>query len=236
MSSGGTAQKSWEYEVSGNYFDMLGVQPQVGRFFHASDEHGPNSAPYIVLSDALWRTRFNADPRVVGTTVDLNKHPFTIIGVAPKNFHGTEIFFWPEFWIPMVNEEQVEGYSFLTKRGNHGTLRDRLAKTRSDAAPGEDNLNAVAHQMTRENPTDDDGLAARLVKPGLLGDTLGGPATAVSGCNHGAGLAGARWPPASILPASLLRARQTAAANLPSAFPLDRRAGAFSVNCSPRLF
>ena len=43
LSSGGTAQKSWEYEVSGNYFDMLGVQPQIGRFFHASDEHGPNS-------------------------------------------------------------------------------------------------------------------------------------------------------------------------------------------------
>jgi hypothetical protein len=95
LSSGGTAQKSWEYEVSGNYFDMLGVQPQLGRFFHAGDEHGPNSASYIVLSDAMWRARFNADPRVVGSTVDLNKHPFPIIGVAPKSFNGTEIFFWP---------------------------------------------------------------------------------------------------------------------------------------------
>ena len=83
MSSGGNAEKSWEYEVSGNYFDMLGVQPQVGRFFHASDEHGPNSAPYIVLSDALWHSRFNADPQVVGTTVDLNKHPFTILELRP---------------------------------------------------------------------------------------------------------------------------------------------------------
>lgn len=116
LSSGGSAQKSWEYEVSGNYFDMLGAQPQIGRFFHASDEHGPNSAPYIVLSDAMWRARFNADPRVVGTTVDLNKHPFTIIGVAPKNFNGTEIFFWPEFWVPMINEEQLEGYNFLIKQ------------------------------------------------------------------------------------------------------------------------
>ena len=67
--------------------------------------------PYIVLSDGLWRTRFNADPRVVGMTVDLNKHPFTIIGVAPKAFNGTEIFFWPDFWMPMMNQEQVEGYS-----------------------------------------------------------------------------------------------------------------------------
>ena len=155
---------------------MLGMQPQVGRFFHASDEHGPNSAPYIVLSDALWRTRFNADPRVVGTTVDLNKHPFTILGVAPKEFHGTEIFFWPEFWMPMVNEAQVEGYSFLTKRGNHGLFVIGSLKPGVTPRQAEDNLNAVARQMTREHPTEDDGLTVRLVKPGLLGDTLGGPA------------------------------------------------------------
>ena len=176
MSSGGTAQKSWEYEVSGNYFDMLGVQPQVGRFFHASDDHGRNSMPYIVLSDTLWRTRFNADPHVVGTTLDLNKHPFTIVGVAPRTFNGTEIFFWPEFWLPMVNEEQVEGFNFLTKRGNHGLFVIGSLKPGVTPRQAEDNLNSVAHQMTRENPTEDDALAVRLVKPGLLGDTLGGPA------------------------------------------------------------
>jgi predicted permease len=176
MSSGGSAQKTWDYEVSSNYFDMLGIQPQVGRFFYASDEHGPNSMPYIVLSDSLWRTRFNADPRIVGTTVDLNKHPFTILGVAPKRFNGTEIFFWPEFWLPMINEEQIEGYSFLTKRGNHGLFVIGSVKPGVTLRQAADNLNAVAHQMTRENPTADDGLALRLVKPGLLGDMLGGPA------------------------------------------------------------
>ena len=176
ISSGGNAEKSWEYEVSGNYFDMLGVQPQVGRFFHESDEHGPNSAPYIVLSDAMWHTRFNADPRIVGTTVDLNKHPFTILGVAPKGFHGTEIFFWPEFWMPMVNEQQIEGYNFLTKRGNHGLFVIGALKTGVTPRQAEDNLSVVARQMTREHPKEDDGLTIRLVKPGLLGDTLGGPA------------------------------------------------------------
>ena len=176
LSFGGTAEKTWEYEVTGNYFDMLGIQPQLGRFFHAGDERGPNSAPYIVLSDQLWRTRFSADPRILGTTVDLNKHPFTIIGVAPRSFNGTEIFFWPEFWLPMVNEEQVEGYSYLTKRGTHNLFVIGSMKPGVTPRQAEDNLNAIAHQMTREHPTDDDGLAARLVKPGLLGDTLGGPA------------------------------------------------------------
>jgi predicted permease len=176
VSSGGTAHKSWEYEVSGNYFDMLGVQPQVGRFFHANDEQGPNSAPYLVLSDTFWRTRFNADPRVIGTTVDLNKHPFTIIGVAPRSFNGTELFIWPDFWVPMVNEEQLEGYSFLTKRMNHGIFVLGLLKPGVTARQGTDNLNAIALQLSRAYPSWDDGMAARLVKPGLMGDTLGGPA------------------------------------------------------------
>ncbi len=176
VSFGGSARKAWEYEVSTNYFDMLGIQPQLGRFFHASDDHGPNSAPYIVLSDSMWRTRFGADPRIVGTTVDLNKHPFTVIGVAPKSFNGTEIFFWPEFWVPMVNEEQIEGYSFLVKRGNHGLFVIGMLKPGITPRQAQDNLNTVARQMTHEHPVEDDNLQVRLVKPGLLGDVLGGPA------------------------------------------------------------
>jgi predicted permease len=176
MSKGGSSQRTWLYEVTGNYFDMLGAQPALGRFFHESDEHGPNSAPYIVLSDAFWRNRFDADPRVIGMKVDLNKHPFTIIGVAPHSFNGTEIFFWPDFWMPMVNEEQVEGYSFLTKRVNHGINVMGLLKPGVTPRQGTDNLVTIARQMSREHPNEDDRLTARLVKPGLMGDLLGGPA------------------------------------------------------------
>ncbi len=176
MSIGGAAEKCWNYEVSGNYFDMLGVQPQVGRLFHARDEHGPNSAPLIVLSDTFWHTRFHGDPQVIGTTVDLNKHPFTIIGVAAKSFHGTELFFWPDFWIPMVNEEQIDGYNYLDKRFNHGIYLLGALKPGVSLLQAVDDLNAVAHRLAKEYPAYDDGLSARLIRPGLLGDTLGGPA------------------------------------------------------------
>ena len=176
ISAGGSAQTSWSYEVSGSYFDMLGVQPALGRLFHSSDEHGPNSAPYIVLSDAFWRTHFSADPRVIGMTVDLNKHPFTIIGVTPPTFNGTELFFWPDFWIPLVNEQQINGYDFLSKRFNHGLFVIGILKPGVTSLQATENLNAVAKQMTREHPKEDDGLTARLVKPGLMGDVLGGPA------------------------------------------------------------
>ncbi len=178
MSDSGSAQRMWAFETSSNYFDMLGIEPQLGRFFHSSDEHGPDSAPYIVISDALWRTRFNADPGVIGKSVDLNKHPFTIIGVAPKSFHGTEIVFAPDFWMPLINQEEVEGFSQLTNRYSHGLWVIGLLKPGVTAAQATDNLNAVAHQLTRENPQADDGLSARLVKPGLVGDVLNGPAHA----------------------------------------------------------
>jgi len=176
LSSQGSAQVTWNFEVSTNYFDMLGIRPQAGRFFHANDDHGPNSAPYIVLTDAFWHNRFNADPSIIGTTVDLNKHPYTVLGVAPKGFHGTELFFWPEFWMPIVNEEQVEGYNFLTKRSSHGIFVIGRLKPGVTTHQAQDNLNSVARQMKRENPTTDDTLFARLVKPGLIGDTLAGPA------------------------------------------------------------
>jgi predicted permease len=172
LNAGGGAKVSWGYEVSGNYFDMLAVQPALGRFLHASDEHGPNSAPYIVLSDAVWRSRFHADSHIVGTTADLNKHPFTVIGVAPRNFNGTELFLWPDFWMPLVNEQQVEDYEFLTKRGNHGLWILGLLKPGITEQQATDNLNTVARQLAKQHPAEDDGLNARLVKPGLLGDVF----------------------------------------------------------------
>ena len=176
MSIGGAAEKRWSYEVSGNYFDMLGVHPQLGRLFHATDERGPNSAPFIVLSDFLWRSRFSADPLIVGRTVDLNKHPFTIIGVAPKSFHGTELIIWPDSWIPIVNQEQIDGFNFLTRRYDHGTNLLGALKPGVTAQQAADDLNSIAHRLAQENPSSDDTLSARLVKPGLMGDLMAGPA------------------------------------------------------------
>jgi len=158
------------YDVTGNYFDVLGIQPEHGVFFHASDEHGPNSAPYIVLGDALWRSQFNANPAIIGATVDLDKHPFTVIGIAPREFHGTEHFFWPDYWIPIVNEQQVEGWDFLHDRlVNPIAVVGRL-KPGVSAQQATGNLSAIASQLAREHPDVYKGLGARLVRPGLEGD------------------------------------------------------------------
>jgi predicted permease len=157
-------------EVTGNYFDLLGVQPEVGRLFHAGDEHGPDSAPYLVLSDALWRHAFHADPGVVGTTVELGKQPFTVVGVAAARFHGTERFGWPDYWMPMANEAQVEGSDTLRSRtAITVTVLGRL-KPGVTAEQATENLNAIAAELAREYPQTDEGIALRLIHPGLIGD------------------------------------------------------------------
>jgi predicted permease len=168
---GGALREVHGIETSGNYFDLLGVHPELGRFFHAADESGPGSAPYIVLSEELWRSLFNANQGVVGSTVELNKHPFTVVGVAEGRFHGTERFAWPEYWVPMVNEAQAEGgYDYLHNRSAPAvTVIGRLRPGVTPRRATED-LNAIEAELSKDYPTTDRGLEMRLIRPGLYGD------------------------------------------------------------------
>jgi predicted permease len=163
---GNTVKSVTGYAVTGNYFDLLGVQPEVGRFIHEADEHGPNSAPYVVLSNALWRSVFNADPSVVGATVRIDKDPYTVIGVAQAQFHGTEQFERPDFWIPFVNWDR----QFLQNRTSMTlTVLGRLKPGVSPQQAAE-NLSAIAAQLAKEYPQTDTGMPLRLVRPGLFAD------------------------------------------------------------------
>ncbi len=155
------------YAVTGNYFDLLGVRPEVGRFIQPADEHGPNSAPYVVLSDSLWRRAFNGDPGVVGTIVQLNKQQFTVIGVAPARFHGTEQFVWPDYWIPIVNYFERDYLEDRTGRPLVVLGRLKPGVTPEQAA---ENLSAIAAQLAKEYPKTDTGVPLRLIRPGLYGD------------------------------------------------------------------
>jgi len=122
------------FATSGNYFDVLKIQPWLGRFFHASDEHGPNSAPYVVLSYAYWHSRFQDDRGVLGRTVELNKHPFTIVGVAPPGFVGTLIFVSPDFFMPIVNQGQLGGWD-LNQRSDTGGLFEVFGHLKPGVTP-----------------------------------------------------------------------------------------------------
>ncbi len=176
LDTGNNPSASWILEVTGNYFDALGIQPYLGRFFHGSDEHGPNSAPYVVLTYAFWHSHFQDDRRVVGRVVQLNKHPFTILGVAPPEFRGTLLFLAPDFWVPIVNQEQVEGVNELNARGRHGLMMV-LGHLKAGVTPAQAiaDLNSIGGNLEKSYPKDDGHMTFFLTRPGLAGDWLGGP-------------------------------------------------------------
>jgi predicted permease len=178
LDTGGKATSAWVTEASGNYFDMLGVEPYLGRFFHMADEHGFNSSPYIVLNYGYWRNRFSADPNVIGRVVEVNKHPYTVLGVAPDGFRGTELFFLPDFWVPLVNQEQIEGYNSLNNRTGRGMWIVGHIRPGVQTAQAASDVNAVAAYLAKTYPKDDDGVSYKLAQPGLMGDMIGGPVRA----------------------------------------------------------
>jgi predicted permease len=175
---GGNASVAWPYLITGNYFDSLGVRPFLGRFIHSSDEHGKNSVPYIVLAYDYWHSRFNGETAAVGRTIQINKHPYTIIGVAPSGFRGTELFFAPDFFAPLVDLPQMGGWDPIENRGSHFTWIMGHLKPGIIPAAATANLNTLAASMQKSYPNDDDGLKFSLSRPGLVGDTLGRPTRA----------------------------------------------------------
>lgn len=172
------AERIWGYLATGNYFDLLGVKPALGRFFNQSDDVHAGASPYAVLSYGAWQARFAGDPAIVGKVIRINRLPYTVFGVAPPDFHGTELFYWPEVWVPMMMETRIESRSWLDERSTWNTFVLGRLKPGVSPAQAEANLNSIAVEMTRQFPNENDGLHFQLTKPGLIGDLVGAPAKA----------------------------------------------------------
>jgi predicted permease len=166
------------FATTGNYFDVLRLHPYLGRFFHASDEHGPASAPYIVLSYAYWHTRFQDDRGVLGRVVQLDKHPFTIIGVAPSDFSGTLLFGASDFFMPIVNQDQLSGENTLGARGNNHGVFEVFGHLKAGVSPAQAaaDVNAIGANLEKTYPGEVSHKRTSLSHPGLT--SFGGPARA----------------------------------------------------------
>ena len=101
FSFGGHADRVLTNYVSGNFFSVLQLQPQLGRLFTANEGETLNGDPVVVLGDRYWRNKLNADPAVVGRKVSIDGHPFTVIGVAPKGFTGVFTLVETQAYIPL---------------------------------------------------------------------------------------------------------------------------------------
>src|ERR1041384_8195347 len=105
--------------VSGNYFDVLGVEAALGRVLAPEDDQASGAGPYVVLSYDYWQSRFNGDSNVVGQTARLNGYPFTIVGVARRGFHGADVTASPNMYIPIMMHTQVTGVPFALWNTRH---------------------------------------------------------------------------------------------------------------------
>lgn len=174
----GIAQTVWGYEVSGNYFSMLGIRPYLGRFFTQADDVKVNGSPVVVLSYDCWKVRYNRDAGIIGKIILISKHPYTVVAIAPENFTGTERFLFPEVWVPYHDAPDIEGMNTLEYRRDFNSwLIGRLKPGVTEAQANAD-LQRVAGLLAQQHPDDNKGLGLKLSKPGLLGDLLGGPVRA----------------------------------------------------------
>lgn len=98
----GNPERIFGQFVSGNYFDMLGVKPAIGRTFLPEDYAAMGAAQVVVLSHGLWTRRYGADPSIIGKTITLNSRQLTVIGVGPKGFAGTNRITVSEVWVPIT--------------------------------------------------------------------------------------------------------------------------------------
>jgi len=103
----GKPERAWGVVASANYFDVLGVRPMLGRTFVPAEDNKPNDAPVVVISYRLWQTHFGGDPQVVGRTMDINQHRYTIVGVTPAVFQGSQTGIRSDLWMPIAMEQQI---------------------------------------------------------------------------------------------------------------------------------
>ncbi len=122
--------------VTGEYFDVMGVRPHLGRVLGSEDDRILDGHPVVVLSHAYWQSRYGADPGVLGRQITMNGRPMTIVGVAPEGFHGTDWSQVPAMWTSMMMNGLVHRWGGLDEpriRFQHVYARLRSGVSRLEA-------------------------------------------------------------------------------------------------------
>jgi predicted permease len=103
----GKPERIWGMVASANYFDVLGVRPILGRGFLPVEDEKPGGAPVAVISYRFWQSHFGATPDIVGQAIEINQHPYTIVGVTPAVFQGSQTGVRTEIWVPIMMQAQL---------------------------------------------------------------------------------------------------------------------------------
>jgi predicted permease len=150
--------------VSGNYFDVLGVKPALGRTFLPDEDRVPDAQAVVVIGYAFWTRRFAASPSAIGASIGLNNRRFTIIGVAPKDFHGANALVSSDLWVPLMMYPRLLPVADWMEHRRAllfpviGRLKDGVGRQQA-----QDNLQTLAAQLAREYPADNQGCTVTLL-------------------------------------------------------------------------
>jgi predicted permease len=154
LTSSGRPEREWGIFASANYFDALGVRPIVGRGFLPSEDTKPGGAPVVVISYRLWQTHFGSDPSIIGQTIQIDRHPFQVVGVAPRGFAGTQTGLNYDLWVPimMAGDFYNNSSELLNSRSDGwlmciGHLRPRVTLEQAQA-----DMNVLMHQIAKQFP------------------------------------------------------------------------------------
>lgn len=161
LGRGGKPQRVWGAIVSGNYFDVLGVKAAIGRTFLPEEDLTPNSHPVVVIGYGLWQRRFGANPNIVGQTITLNEHDFTVIGVAPKEFGSSFAGIALDVWTPVMMKDYVARPHFsLTDRGSRWLMMMGRLRPGTTVAQAQENIVTIAHQLAQSYPQTNEQMGA----------------------------------------------------------------------------
>jgi predicted permease len=176
LEANGVTRHLWGDEVSGQYFEVVGIKPFLGRLLERTDDDHPGASEAVVLSWPAWKSDFGADPNIVGTTVRIDKHPYTIVGVTPEGFYGTERIAQPDIFVPMANEASLDGINWLESRSHRNVFSVVRIPDGVTMRQVQAELNTIAARIAGQYPKEEERLALKLARPGLIGDFIGGPA------------------------------------------------------------
>jgi predicted permease len=177
LEANGVTRPVWGVPVSGQYFEAVAIKPLLGRLLQRADDDHPGASEVAVLSWPGWQSYFGADPNIVGRTIRLNKHPYTIVGVTPEGFYGTEKFLLPAIFVPLANAASL-GQHHLALRSYANVWSIVRIKDGFSMPQVQTELNRIAAGMARRYPKDEEKLGFKLTRPGLMGDFLGAAARA----------------------------------------------------------
>ena len=182
LSHDGINERVWGYEVTGNYFEVLGVEAALGRAISTDDDRTPGGHPVAVMSYKCWQQRFGGDQSIIGKDVIVNGRGYVVIGVAPQGFYGTEVVSAPELFFPIAMQEQLEiGNNWLENRSADNVFVQGRLKPGVATAQAQTALNGIAAQLEREFPDINEGKRVALSPPGLVGLALRGPVLGFAG-------------------------------------------------------